>query len=122
MILRIVGTSVSGSDVVNVNTSLLTCCSFSLSEIRSGRFPSWFVQDVQRIVDLGERRGEWAQTTDTANDGHMLVNQRGHALTLQITAVAIVTCQHKREFDLKFLFVHIQQWFPAWGLGSQNIC
>lgn len=54
---------------------LLTCSSFSLGEIRSGGFPSRFVQDVEWIVDLGVRRVERAQAADGADDGHVLVNQ-----------------------------------------------
>lgn len=57
------------------SASLLTCSSFSLGEIHSGGFPSRFVQDVERVVDLGVRRVERAQAADGADDGHVLVNQ-----------------------------------------------
>ena len=54
---------------------VLTCSRFCLTKKRSCGFPSWFIQDVQWIMDLRERRREGAQTANTADDGHMLVNQ-----------------------------------------------
>lgn len=70
---------------------LLTCSWFGLWEVRSSRFPSWFVQDVQRIVDFGVRGGERPETADGADDGHVLVHQGRHPLAVQVTAVSVVT-------------------------------
>lgn len=54
---------------------LLTCSRFGLCEERSGRFPSWFIQDVQGIVDFGVHGGERPETANSADDGHVLVHQ-----------------------------------------------
>lgn len=54
---------------------LLTCSRFRLCEVRSSRFPSWFIQDVQRIVDFGVHGGERSETANGADDGHVLVHQ-----------------------------------------------
>lgn len=54
---------------------LLTCSGLRLGEVRSRRFPSWFVQDVQRIVDIGVDGGERTEAANAADDGHVLVDQ-----------------------------------------------
>lgn len=70
---------------------LLTCSGFRLGEVRPCRLPSWFIQDVQRIVDIGVDGGERPETANAADDGHVLVNQRCHPLVVQVTAVPVVT-------------------------------
>lgn len=79
---------------------LLTCSSVCLREISSWRFPSRFVQDVERVVDFRVRWGEGAQTADAADDGHMLVDQRRHPLAVQVTAVAVVTCHRRKSLEM----------------------
>ena len=103
--------------------SLLTCSSFSLGEIHSSGFPSRFIQDVERVVDLGVRRVERAQAADGADDGHVLVNQWCHALAVQVTAVAIVTWQKKSigiEFSARnaliIWFVHTEPRVSSIGI------
>lgn len=70
---------------------LLTCSRFRLGEVSSCRFPSWFIQDVQRVVDIGVDGGERPETANAADDRHVLVNQRRHPLVVQVTAVSVVT-------------------------------
>lgn len=70
---------------------LLTCSRFRLGEVRSCRLPSWFIEDVQRIVDIGVDGGERPETADAADHGHVLVNQRCHPLVVQVSAVPVVT-------------------------------
>lgn len=83
---------------------LLTCSSF-LREIGSCCFPPWFVQDVERVVDFRVCWGEGAQAADAADDGHVLVDQRCHPLAVQVTAVAVVTCNRKESFSRTMLII-----------------
>lgn len=70
---------------------LLTCHSFGLGE--KCCLPPRLVQDVERVVNLRVRRGERPQAADGADDGHVLVHQRRHALAVQVAAVAVITCR-----------------------------
>lgn len=64
---------------------VLTCPGVSLAEKAPRQFLPGFVQDVERVVNLGE--GVGAQTADTADDGNVLV----HAMAVHVPAIAIVT-------------------------------
>lgn len=70
---------------------LLTCSRFRLCEERAGGFPSRLIQDVERIVNFGVGGGEWPETANAADDGHVLVHQGRHPLAVQVTAVSVVT-------------------------------
>lgn len=87
----------------------LTCACVCLCEIASHRFPSRFVQDVERVVDIGIRGGERSQAADTADHWHVLVHQWCHPLAVHVAAVAIVTWQwaHVDRWALFFIKVII---------------
>lgn len=101
---------------INLNP---TCSGVGLGEICARCFPSRFVQDVERVVDFGVRWRERAQAADGADDGHVLVDQRRHALAVQVSAVAVVTCHRTKIWHRVPVFNEPCSQF-VWSTGQRS--